>query len=74
MTFRKTRGKVNDMKLESGKFYWWRHEFEKIWRICYIYQDYDDNQWLDSIGWPTTKLSDLDLNCFEFIEIPKPIT
>lgn len=60
------------VQLETGSHYWWRHKLERIWRVCYIGNDHDDNQWLHPIDSPPTKLADMDLSCFDWQEIKQP--
>jgi len=59
------------MKVETGKHYWFRHNFEKIWHVCYIGEDHDDNQWLHQIGCKPLEVTQSLLLAFEFIEIKK---
>ena len=60
------------VRLETGSHYWWRQNHERIWRVCYIGNDPDDNQWLHPIGSPPMKIADMDLSCFDWQEINQP--
>ena len=65
--------KVNRIvRLKTGSHYWWRQKHERIWRVCYIGNDPDDNQWLHPIGSPPMKIADMDLSCFDWQEINQP--
>lgn len=59
-------------KLDTGTHYWWRQKWEKIWRVCYIAEDPDENQWLYPIDMPPMKVSDLTLDCFDWQKIEEP--
>lgn len=60
------------VRLKTGSHYWWRQKHERIWRVCYIGNDTDDNQWIHPIGSPPMKIADMDLSCFEWQEINLP--
>ena len=75
--FRSERQRTEDkvkriVRLETGSHYWWRQKHERIWRVCYIGNDPDDNQWLHPIGSPPMKVADMDLSCFDWQEINQP--
>lgn len=59
--------------LITGKFYWFRQKYERIWRVGYVGEDPDENQYLYITGlnepWEVSKM---DLEYFTFIEIEKP--
>lgn len=60
--------------LTTGKFYWFRQIHELIWRVGYVGEDPDENQYLHIVGlnkpWEVAKM---DLAFFNFIEIEKPL-
>ena len=60
------------VRLETGSHYWWSQKHERIWRVCYIGNDHDDNQWLHPIGSPPTKIANMDLSCFDWQQINQP--
>jgi len=60
------------IELETGKFYWFRHKVEMIWRPCYIGQDPDDNQWLYRMGVNPMRISKMGLTCFDWRPLEQP--
>ena len=63
------------MKLISGEHYWFQWKVENLWRVCYIGEDPDENQYLHHmIGGEPWLVSNMNLSCFEFIKINQPVT
>lgn len=58
--------------LKTGTHYWYRHKFEQVWRICYIGEDHDHNQYLHPIGSPAMQINDMQLESFDWREIQTP--
>lgn len=60
--------------LITGKHYWYRNKktSDRIWRIAYIGNDPDDNQWFFSISCPEIKLSKMNIENFDWVEIKEP--
>lgn len=59
--------------LETGKFYWFRHDVENVWRVGYVFQDSDENQWLSVIGISEAWcVSEMNINVFDWVEIEQP--
>lgn len=63
----------HEPELKTGKFYWFRHKVENIWRVGYVGQDPDENQYLYVTGldkpWEVDKM---DLSYFEFVLLEQP--
>ena len=60
-------------KIESGNHYWMQQIAEKIWRVCYISEDSDENLWINVLGVDfNVPLTQLDLEYFEFRHIQNP--
>lgn len=59
------------MNLEVGHWYWFRSKYEKIWRVCYVGQDCDEEL---HIHFPNTtlKLSRMILGDFDFVKLKEP--
>jgi hypothetical protein len=60
------------MTLITGKHYWFRQEAERIWRVGYVSQDPDKNQYLIVLDCGSWEVAKMDLNCFEWRELPEP--
>lgn len=59
--------------LVTGKFYWFRQIHEKIWRVGYVGEDPDENQYLYVIGISEPWIvSEMELEFFNFIEMETP--
>ena len=62
----------NKFELETGKWYWYKQIADTTWRICYIGEDPDENQWMFMVDRPATQLDKLDLDFFDFVNIGPP--
>jgi hypothetical protein len=60
--------------LVSGKFYWFRQKIENIWRVGYVGEDPDENQYLHVTGLNVPwEVNEMDLECFEFVLLESPL-
>lgn len=61
------------MEIITGTHYWFRQHHEQIWRIGYVGEDPDHQQWLHILGVSQPLfVPDMILSLFDWIEIPKP--
>ena len=64
---------VNLDTLETGKYYWMRWRFENVWRVAYVFEGYDDKQWIDITN-GEQRLSEIDLSLCDFVPLEEPPT
>ena len=57
--------------LQTGEFYWMKHEKEQIWRVIYAGEDNDGNQWIHGIGYQLA-VKKMDLQQFHWKHIERP--
>ena len=62
----------NTIELETGTWYWYKQIADRTWRICYIGEDPDENQWMFTVDRNSVPLEKLDLNFFDFIHVGPP--
>ena len=64
---------VDGHELKTGHHYWFRQTVEMIWRVCYIGEDHDGQQWLHAIDREPNKIFLMDLSQFDFVELESPV-
>jgi len=62
----------DNFELETGKWYWYKQISDRTWRICYIGEDPDENQWMFMVDRPAMQLDKIDLDFFDFVNIGPP--
>jgi hypothetical protein len=61
-----------ETKLETGSYYWQRHPLENIWRVGYVGEDPDGEQWWHLVGTDAIPLAQMNLEGFDWVLIRKP--
>lgn len=58
---------------KTGHYYKWRWKYDSIWRVVYISEDMDKNQYLNYVGGSVPlSMHHLNINDYEYIEIFMP--
>ena len=66
---------ISDFRLESNRFYWFKHCGVNNWQVCYVAEDYDGDewaQWFHLIGTASINTAKIDLDKFDFVNLEPP--
>jgi len=61
----------NEMQIETGFYYWYKHKAASQWNIGYVYETSDDVR-MSLIDGGYVPIEQIDLEHFEFVKIEPP--